>query len=246
MRDLDLNLMRRSGRILAEVLHFLENEYVSPGISTWDISNKAEEIIRDKGGTPAFLGYGGFPAAACVSVNNQAVHTIPNKNSILSPGDIVSIDCGVIIEGHYSDACRTIAVEKISSRASKLLKTTKKSLDVGISYAIPGNKVGDISYNIQRQVERKGFNINRNYIGHGIGLNLHQPPQVPNHGPPGRGPLLVEGTCLAIEPVVFDGPTETVLREDGWTIESKYGNICAHFEDTVMITKNGPEILTRL
>jgi len=246
MPAVQLDLMRHSGRILAEALEEIIN-YVRPGISSFDISNKLEEIILSyDGALPAFKGYKGFPEAACVSVNEEVVHAVPKKSRILGEQDIVSIDCGVIYKGHFSDACRTKAVGDPGYRAKKLIDTTKKALDFGIAAACSDARVGDISYAIQRYVERKGFSVNLDYTGHGIGLSLHLPPCVPNYGPPGRGALLYPGMCLAIEPVVFDGPTDVLVKEDRWTSVSREGNLSAHFEDTIIVTESGPEIITRL
>lgn len=245
MKDVNLDSMRASAAILAEVLIEVEAE-VKPGVSALDLAMKAEEVILSyKGATPAFKGYHGFPESACVSVNDQVVHAIPLASKVLNEGDVVSVDCGVILDGHYSDACRTFPVGNVGPREKKLLKITKESLDKGIEAAVIGNHVGDISYAIQGHVERNGFKVNLDYTGHGIGLSLHLPPSVPNYGPPGRGPLLSEGMCLAIEPVVFDGPTAVTLNEDKWTAVSLNGNLSAHFEDTIIITNSGPEIITR-
>lgn len=244
---LNLDSMRASGKVLAYTLAYLENNFVRPGISSLDISKKAEEIIKDHAGCrPAFLGYNSFPECACVSINQQVVHAIPRGDIILKDGDIVSIDCGVIFDEHYSDACRTICINVRDTRLKSLVKTTKESLDKGIEAALVGKRVGDISYAIQKCVERRGFKVNLDFTGHGIGKNLHMEPRVPNYGPPGVGEILVEGACLAIEPVVFDGPTDVYLDEDQWTIYSENNNLSAHFEDTVIITSKGPEIITRL
>lgn len=238
--------MRRSGKILGTTLSYLVDEFICPGVSPLDISHKAEEIIRSyEGAVPAFLGYHGFPASACVSVNTQVVHAVPRSDLILKEGDIVSVDCGVIFEGHYSDACRTVGVGNIGTREKKLLKVTEVSLNKGIEAAVPGNYIGDISYAVQRHVERNRFKVSLEFVGHGIGKVLHGPPCVPNYGPPKQGELLEVGLCLAIEPVVFDGSTECTLESDNWTVVSKQGNLSAHFEDTVLVTEEGPEILTR-
>lgn len=245
LSNVDLELMRKSGRILAETLEYIE-DFIEPGLSTLDVSNKAEEIIRShEGATPAFLGYKGFTGAACVSVNDQVVHGVPT-DLLIKDGDIVSVDCGVIYEKHFSDACRTVLVGEVSPRTRKLVKITKQSLDLGIEAAVLGNRVSDISYAVQKHVERKGFKVSLEFVGHGIGLVLHGEPQVPNYGPPGRGPVLEEGMCLAIEPVVFDGATKCWLGSDKWTVYSEDGNLSSHQEDTIIITKTGPEIVTRL
>lgn len=241
---LDLNLMRESGRILSITLSSLQ-DFIAPGVSTLDVSLFVEHHIRKLGGAPAFLGYHGFPAAACVSVNSQVVHAIPRGDLVLRSGDIVSVDVGVIYREHFSDACRTLAVGPIPKRTADLLRTTEMALAQGIKAAGRGAHLSDISYAIQRHVERHRFNVSRDYTGHGIGRALHLEPLVPNFGFPGRGPTLEVGSCLAIEPVVFDGPTEVLLDRDGWTVYSRRGNLSAHFEDTILIAEEGPEIITR-
>jgi len=243
--DLDLSLMRKSGHILAETLRSLVNEYIVPGITAKGISDRAEEIIRSyDGAIPAFVDYNGFKWSACVSVNEQVVHSIPT-NKVLKDGDIVSVDCGVLYHKHYTDACRTVGVGKITDQLQHLLDTTDRSLSLGIEKAVVGGSIGDISYAIQKHVERNGFDVSLEFVGHGIGKKLHQQPCVPNYGLPGGGQRLESGTCLAIEPVVFDGPTDVILNDDGWTIISQCGNMSAHFEDTIIITEKGPEIITR-
>jgi methionyl aminopeptidase len=230
---------------LAETLNFLTNEYIKPGLTTLDLSRTTEEFIRSHdGATPAFLGYGGFPGALCVSVNEQVVHGVPG-DLVIKEGDIVSVDCGVLLEGHYTDAARTVGVGKISPQTTRLLDITRESLDMGIEQAVVGNNIGDISFAVQRHVERNGFNVSLEFVGHGIGKVLHGPPCVPNYGLPGRGPLIESGACLAIEPVVFDGDIGVVLAEDQWTVSSVKRNMSAHFEDTIVITEEGPEIVTR-
>jgi methionyl aminopeptidase len=246
MPKLDLNLMRASGCILAETLEFITKKSIKPGTTAYALSKKAEELIYShKNAKPAFLGYRGFPAAACISINEQVVHGIPRKETIIHSGDLVSIDCGVLYKGHFSDACRTVVVGEVNSCQNQLVKTTEEALEKGISAAIIGNQIGDISFAIQKHIERNKFKVSLDFVGHGIGLALHQDPIVPNYGPPGRGNYLKEGDCLAIEPVVFDGSSEVFLDKDGWTVFSKEGNPSAHFEDTIIITKNGPEIITR-
>lgn len=245
MGTLDLSLMRASGRILAEVIDVACREWLVPGATPFEVSKKAEEaILSHEGAYPAFLGYKGFPAAACISVNTDVVHGIPNHTP-LKEGDIVSFDCGVIYKEHFSDAARTVAIGNVPGRVEKLIKTTKESLDKGIQAALVGSYTGNISYAIQKHVERRGFSVSLDFTGHGIGLALHQDPCVPNYGPPLQGALLTEGSCLAIEPVVFDGPQDVWLNIDGWTIQSKHDVLSAHFEDTIIITETGPEIITR-
>jgi methionyl aminopeptidase len=180
-----------------------------------------------------------------VSINNEVVHAVPREDRLLQEGDIVSVDCGVEYKGHFTDACRTYLLPKADVRTRKLVKVTKDALERGIAAATAGAHVGDISFAIQRHVERHRFNVSLDYTGHGIGLVLHGDPQIPNYGPPGMGAKLRTGTCLAIEPVVFDGATTVKLQQDGWTVCSHEGNLSAHFEDTVIITEEGPEIITR-
>jgi len=243
---IDLDLMRHSGSILRETLEFLSTTFIVPGISTLDISNKATEIICSyEGATPSFLGYLGFPAATCISVNEQVVHGIPLGNKIIKDGDLVSVDCGVSYKGHFTDACRTVGVGNVDYRAKKLIKITSEALDRGIAAALVGGYVGDISFAVQMHVERNRFAVSLDLVGHGIGRDLHLPPSIPNYGPPGQGERLEDGACLAIEPVVFDGPSKVVVQEDAWTIVSEQGNLSAHFEDTIILTRAGPEIITR-
>ena len=245
MSDLNLQSMRQAGAILRETLRFLTEEYIREGLSALDVSRKAEEIIRSyDGGIPAFLGYRGFPETACVSINDQVVHGIPLDRPLLKEGDILSVDCGVEFEGHFSDACRTVGIGQIDPRARKLIKVTRESLEKGIEAAIPGNRIGDISYAIQRHVERNRFTVSLDFVGHGIGKIIHGPPQVPNYGPPGRGELIKAGDCFAIEPVIFDGSASVHCEEDKWTVISNQGNLSAHFEDTILVTEQGPEKLT--
>lgn len=238
--------MVTAGRILANTLHYLTENFIADGVSSLDISRKAEELIISEGALPAFKGYHGFPEAACVSINKQVVHGIPKESSILCQGDIVSVDCGTVVDGHFSDACRTVAVGYASPQVKKLLKATEEALNRGIEAAIPGNHVGDISYAVQRHVERNRFNVSLEFVGHGIGRVLHGSPCVPNYGPPGTGELLKPGMYLAVEPVVFDGPSKAKLAEDGWTVYSMFNNLSAHFEETIAITEKGPVVLTRL
>lgn len=244
---LDLEKMRHSGAILSKTLDYLTSELVKPGVSTKQISEAAYKYIcSHKDCKPAFLGYHGFTGSACISLNNQAVHGVPRDDTIVEEGDLVSIDCGVNYQGHFSDACRTVIVGEVTHTHRRLVEETDVALSKGISAALPGNKVGDISYSIQRHIERKGFCVSLDLVGHGIGHVLHGDPKVPNYGPPGTGPDLYVGMCLAIEPVVFNGPSDCLIDYDGWTIVSKHGNFSAHFEDTVIITEEGPEVITRV
>lgn len=229
-------------RIVGETLKALK-EVVTEGISTREIEKFAEDSIRSKGGKPAFKGYRGYPASICTSVNDQVVHGIPSGTR-LREGDLVSIDLGVYYHGFYGDGAVTIPVGSVSEKALKLLRVTEESLYIGVGMAKAGNRVSDISHAIQRHVEGNGFSVVRAFVGHGIGKLLHEEPQIPNYGPPGRGPRLQEGMTLAIEPMVNEGGPEVVVLEDGWTAVTADGSLSAHFEHTVAITDDGAKVLT--
>lgn len=229
-------------RIVGETLKALR-EVVAEGVSTKEIEKFAEDSIRSKGGKPAFKGYRGYPASICTSVNDQVVHGIPSGTR-LREGDLVSIDLGVYYQGFYGDGAVTIPVGSVSEKALKLLRVTEESLYIGVGMAKAGNRVSDISHAIQRHVEGNGFSVVRAFVGHGIGKLLHEEPQIPNYGPPGRGPRLQEGMTLAIEPMVNEGGPEVVVLEDGWTAVTADGRLSAHFEHTVAITDGGAKVLT--
>ena len=216
--DKEIELMQESGRILAKVLEELER-YVRPGLSTFDIDKKCHEIIKGYGCIPSFLDYNGFPASLCISVNDEVVHGIPSKDNILREGDIVSLDCGVIYEGYHSDAARTIPVGEITNEAKKLIEVTKQSFYEGIKYAKEGKHLHDISEAIQKYVESFGFSVVRDLVGHGIGRDLHEEPQIPNFKQKKRGPKLAPGMTLAIEPMVNAGRYDVYWLEDDWTVE---------------------------
>ncbi|HHY19941.1 MAG TPA: type I methionyl aminopeptidase [Firmicutes bacterium] len=235
-------LMRQAGRIVAIVLKELEAK-IKPGITTKELDVIAETTILKLGGIPAFKGYGGFPASICTSVNEEVVHGIPG-NRVLQEGDIISIDAGAFYEGYCGDAARTFAVGEISPVAQKLLQVTKEALDMGIAMAKPGNRLTDIGHAIQTHVELNGFSVVRQFVGHGIGRKMHEEPQVPNFGPPGRGPRLKAGMALAIEPMVNTGHFPVRVLSDNWTVVTEDGSLSAHFEDTVFITEDGYEVLT--
>lgn len=239
----ELEKMREAGRILA-VVHDEMAKIVRPGISTMDINRKGEEVIRSFGCIPSFLNYNGYPASICVSVNDEVVHGIPNKKRILQEGDIVSLDAGVIYEGYHSDAARTHAVGQISDDDQFLIDITKQSFFEGIKYAKAGNHLYDISKAIQDFVEANGFSIVRDLVGHGIGKNLHEEPQVPNFKPIGRGMKLRPGMTLAIEPMVNAGAFEVWVLEDDWTVVARDGKNSAHYENTILITEGEPEIFS--
>jgi len=239
----EINLMRESGKILAAILRELEEE-VKEGISTLDIDEKCYELIKKYGCTPSFLNYNGYPASICVSVNDQVVHGIPNKKKILKNGDIVSLDCGVIYQGYHTDAARTIAVGEISDEAKRLIEVTRQSFFEGIKYAKEGYHLYEISAAIQKYVEANGFSVVRDLVGHGIGRELHEEPQIPNFAQKRRGPLLKAGMTLAIEPMVNEGRYEVYWEDDDWTVVTADGSLSAHYENTVLITNGEPELLT--
>ncbi|MFZ3130006.1 MAG: type I methionyl aminopeptidase [Desulfosporosinus sp.] len=238
-----LDRMRKAGRIVAETLALIR-EQAKPGITTLELDRTAEEYIRAQGAIPAFKGYNGFPATLCTSVNEQVVHGIPGLRSLES-GDIISIDCGALIDGYFGDAAVTLPIGAVGEDLRNLLKVTEESLLLGIAQAKLGNRLYDVSYAVQTHVEANGFSVVRDYVGHGIGRAMHEDPQIPNFGKPGRGPRLEVGMALAIEPMVNMGTYEVRTLKDHWTVVTKDNRSSAHFEHTVAITENGPEILTR-
>lgn len=241
----EIDIMREANQIVAQTHAFL-SEKIKPGISTAELDKLADEFIRNKGAVPSFKGYQGFPASVCISINEEVVHGIPNNHRYLEDGDIVSIDIGTFYEGFNGDAARTHAVGSISANASKLLKVTEESLLKGLEKAVIGNRLFDISHAVQEYVEKNGFSVVRDYVGHGIGRDMHEDPQIPNFGPAGKGPMLKEGMTLAIEPMVNIGGYDVETLEDDWTVVTKDRSLSAHFEHTIAITKNGVEILSKL
>ena len=242
----EIERMRASGRVVAEVLEALEAE-IRPGVATVDLDRLAESIIgRYEGARPAFKGYGGFPASICASVNDEVVHGIPSESRRLEAGDIIGIDVGVLMDGYHADAARTFAVGPVSEETRRLLAVTRSALEAGITAAQPGARLGDVSAAIQTVAETAGFSIVRDLVGHGIGQHLHEDPQVPNFGVEGRGLELEPGLVIAIEPMVNVGGCEVRTLEDAWTIVTIDGSLSAHFEHTVAITESGPDILTRV
>ena len=238
----EIEHISESAQIVADTLDML-TEKVESGISLMELDTLAEEFIRSRDAIPAFKGYMGFPATLCISVDDEVVHGIPS-NKILNNGQIVGIDCGALKNGYYGDSARTFPVGDISDQDKKLIEITQEALYLGINEAVPGNYVSDIGHAIQKFVEPKGYSIVRELVGHGIGTNLHEDPQVPNYGDPGMGVKLKEGMCLAIEPMINRGGKEVYTLDDGWTIKTKDGFNSAHFEHTITITKNGAQILT--
>ncbi|MDD5128551.1 MAG: type I methionyl aminopeptidase [Candidatus Omnitrophica bacterium] len=238
----DLQMLKRSGRILSAVMRKIEKS-VRPGLTTLDIDLLSEELILKENALPAFKGYKGFPATACISVNEEIVHGIPSPRVILE-GDIVSIDLGVNLKGYFSDMAVTVPVGKVDENKKKLIEVTKNSLEAGIKQARPGNYLSDISHSIQSFVEEYGFSVVRNFVGHGIGKALHEEPEIPNFGAAHLGPLLKSGMVLAIEPMVNLGGWQCCIASNGWTAVTRDGLASAHFEHTVAVTDKGPVILT--
>lgn len=239
----ELELMREAGRILAQV-HDELGKIVRPGISTYEIDKEGEKLIRSFGCEPSFLNYNGYPASICVSVNEEVVHGIPSHKRILKDGDIVSLDAGVIYKGYHSDAARTHAVGNISPKAAKLIEVTKHSFFEGIKFAKPGNHLHQISGAIDAYVSGFGYGIVRSLVGHGIGRNLHEDPQIPNFAQKSKGIRLVPGMTLAVEPMVNMGTYNVCWLDDDWTVVSADGSLSAHYENTILITEDGCEILS--
>jgi len=234
--------MAAACRIVAETLDLVEG-MIETGVRSRSLDSAAEKHIRKRGGEPAFKGYRGYPATLCVSVNEQVVHGIPGSSKLMD-GDLVSVDVGVLYDGFYGDAARSFIVGSGTEETKKLLRVTRDALDAGIGEAIAGKRLSDISHAIQSLVEMNGFSVVRDFVGHGIGRSLHEDPQVPNYGQPGKGPLLKEGMTLAIEPMVNAGGSGVRILADRWTAVTLDGRASAHFEHTVAVTANGPRILT--
>jgi methionyl aminopeptidase len=241
----EIEKMKRSGHIVRQLLDHVR-EVVKPGASTMDLERAAESKIKDLGAKPAFKGYYDYPCVLCTSVNEEIVHGIPSEKRILKPGDIVSIDCGVVLDGYYGDAAITVAVDgSVTPEVKKLLEVTEASLERGIAAAQIGNSVGDVGAAVQEFVEANGFSVVREFVGHGIGTRLHEEPQIPNYGSRGHGARLREGMVLAIEPMVNSGGPNTRVLDDRWTAVTADGSYSAHFEHCVAVTKGGPLILTQ-
>jgi methionyl aminopeptidase len=241
----ELDKMAAAGKIVAETLDEVGKSLVA-GITTGELDSIAERHIRSRDAVPAFLGYSGFPASICASINNEVVHGIPNRERRVQDGDIVSVDVGAIVAGYYGDAAMTFGVGQISPEAAKLMEVTRGALMAGIEHCRPGSRLSDIGAAIQRHAESFGFSVVRRYVGHGIGRRMHEDPPVPNYGEPGRGPVLKPGMVLAIEPMVNIGGADVVTLGDEWTVVTTDGSLSAHFEHTVAVGKNGPVILTAL
>ena len=236
--------MRKAGRIVAETLALLQQK-IRPGITTAELDALAESAATRHGAVPSFKGYHGYPASLCVSINEEVVHGIPSPRRVLQEGEIVSLDYGVIFKGYHGDSAITVPVGKVSPVARRLIEVTEGALYAGIAQARAGRRLGDISWAIQSYVEGEGFSVVRQYVGHGIGRQMHEEPQVPNFGPPGRGRHLRPGTTLALEPMVNVGGYLTTVLDDDWTVATEDGSLSAHFEHTIAVTEGDPEILTR-
>lgn len=240
----EIALMRDAGRIVYEILDELQKS-VAPGVSTWELDRLAESLIYKKGAKPAFKGYLGFPCCLCASVNYEVVHGIPSKKRKLEAGDLIKLDFGVVFKGYYGDSARTIPVGPVTDEAKALIEATRESLEKGIGAVVEGNRIGDIGHAVQSVVEPRGFSVVRDFVGHGIGKKLHEQPQIPNFGEPGTGIKLREGMVLAIEPMVNAGTFQVEMLEDDWTAVTLDRRLSAHFEHTVVVSSNGPEVLTR-
>ena len=237
--------MKEAGAIAAGALK-AAGDAVEPGISTYELDRIAHKFIKDAGAYPTFLGYNGYPAAACISINDVVIHGIPSKKQTVKAGDIVSIDIGATFNGYVGDNAATFAAGEISPEAKRLSDTTREALYKGIEAAVAGNRLGDIGYAVQSYCEERGYSVVRMFTGHGVGTQMHEDPSVPNFGTPGRGLRLVPGMTIAIEPMINMGTHEVKQLSDGWTIKTKDGKLSAHFEHTIAITADGPVILTKV
>lgn len=237
--------MRKASRVVAEVLSQLRSR-VKPGVATSELDKFAERRVRELGAVPAFLGYRGYPATLCVSINEEIVHGIPNASRTIREGDIVSLDMGAVVEGFYGDAAVTVAAGRTSRKAGRLMEVTERSLEAALSVVKSGARLGDVSHAVQKCAEDSGMAVVREFTGHGIGRRLHEEPSIPNFGKPGTGPVLKPGMTLAIEPMVCLGKADVVVKNDGWTAVSADGSLAAHYEHTVAVTEDGCEILSRV
>lgn len=241
----EIEKIRRASLIVAEILERLK-EHIQPGISTWDLNVLGEELAVKHKATPAFKGYHGYPYALCTSVNEEVVHGMPSKQRKLKDGDIISLDFGVVRDGYYGDAAITVPVGKISIEAERLCSIARESLYEGIGQAVLGNRLSDISHAIQEYVEAHGFSVVRDFVGHGIGQRLHESPQIPNFGPPGKGVKIKPGMVFAIEPMINQGRPEVEILRDQWTAVTADRKLSSHFEHTIAVTQNGPDILSQI
>jgi methionyl aminopeptidase len=240
----EIERMRKASRLVALTLNKI-SLLIEEGMSTKDLDRVAENYVCKNGGQPAFKGYRGFPNTLCISINQEVVHGIPSSRKIQN-GDLVSIDLGVYLNGYYGDAAISVGVGRVTKETERLIEVTRCALEIGISRALPGRHLSDVSSSIQQYVENNGYSVVRSFVGHGIGSSLHEEPQIPNFGKPGKGPLLKKGMVIAIEPMVNAGRYDVNVLEDNWTVVTADGSLSAHFEHTVAITDNGPEILTQI
>jgi methionyl aminopeptidase len=240
----EIALMRDAGRIVSEILDELEKA-VAPGVTTWELDKLAESLIYKKGAKPAFKGYLGFPCCLCASVNYEVVHGIPSKKRKLAEGDVIKLDFGVSYKGYYGDSARSVPVGSIAPEARSLIDATRESLDKAIEQIRAGNRVGDIGHAVQTHVEPRGFSVVRDFVGHGIGKKLHEQPQIPNFGSPGTGVALRPGMVLAVEPMVNLGTYNVEVLDDDWTAVTVDRKLSAHFEHTILVSEDGPQVLTR-
>jgi len=241
----EVELMRIAGRIVA-LAHKAVSKAIKPGVTTKQLDDLVEKVIRDEGAKPSFLNYSGFPASACVSINEEVVHGIPSPHRVLRSGDIVSVDIGAVYKGYHGDSAWTYPCGEISEDAKKLLEGTEASLFAGLEYAKANNHLSDISHHVQKKAESLGYSVVREFVGHGVGKKLHEDPQIPNYGLPHRGLILKPGMTLAIEPMINIGNKEVKVLKDGWTTITRDKSLSAHFEHSILITKDGYEILTTL
>ena len=239
----ELDCMRKAGRITAAARK-LAGELVVPGVTTLEIDTAVRKFIESQGGKPSFLGYGGFTGSACISVNDVVIHGIPSKKIVLREGDIVSVDVGAFVDGFHGDCAATYACGAISDEAKRLIEVTEQSFWEGIKFARVGQRVSDISHAVQQYVEKHGYSVVRDFVGHGVGTKLHEAPEVPNYGPAGHGPRLQPGMTIAVEPMVCEGDFRVKVLKDGWTTVTVDGSLAAHYENTLLITDGDPEILT--
>jgi methionyl aminopeptidase len=238
----DIAKMRKAGRVVAE-MHEAIRQAIKPGVTTLELDKVGREVLDKRGATSNFLGYHGYPAVICASPNDTIVHGIPDDYR-LAEGDIISVDCGAVVDGWHGDAAFTVGVGTVSEEATRLIDTTEAALHAGIRQMVPGKHIGDIGSAVQGVVEAAGFSVVREYVGHAIGTEMHEQPEVPNYGKPGRGPKLKQGNVFAVEPMVNIGSPETALLDDGWTVKTADGSLAAHWEHSIAITDDGPVILT--
>ena len=238
-----LRLMQEAGKITAGALLHAE-KVLRDGMSTWELDREIRHFIEKHGATPTFLGYDGFPGSACISLNEEVIHGIPSKERIIREGDLVKVDVGACYRGYHGDSARTFPVGQVSAAALALIERTKEAFACGMAKALPGNRVGDIGSAVEAHVRAAGYTVVRQYVGHGVGKELHEEPEVPNFGTPGRGTRLYAGMTIAIEPMVNIGTSEVCVKENGWTVVTVDGSLSAHYENTIAITDHGPVILT--